>query len=155
MPGLSCGTGLPHVTTPHSCPPHPCCAVRCCSACHVAVGTPGRLATLMQRGALPGSRIRLLVLDEADKLLGSESFVDDMETILGALPEKKQVGGRFMGWGKAFLYPYSLLQLSDQRGRLRRCKYWLRSTWLWLPCPAARHLLPDSTPCTALHRRAN
>lgn len=59
--------------------------------CHVVVGTPGRVLALLQRGALPVSRLKLLVLDEADKLLGTDSFGTDVEAILGSLPERKQV----------------------------------------------------------------
>lgn len=35
----------------------------------IAVGTPGRLKALLRDGALKASMVRLLVLDEADKLL--------------------------------------------------------------------------------------
>ncbi len=41
-------------------------------ACHVAVGTTGRVLSLIQRGALRCAALRMLVLDEADKLLGGE-----------------------------------------------------------------------------------
>ena len=40
--------------------------------CHVAVGTTGRVLSLIQRGALRTGALRMLVLDEADKLLGGE-----------------------------------------------------------------------------------
>lgn len=60
----------------------------------MAVGTPGRVLALLQRGALPVSRIRLLALDEADKLLGGESFAEDVLAILGCLPERKQAWDR-------------------------------------------------------------
>jgi superfamily II DNA/RNA helicase len=41
-----------------------------CRACHVVVGTTGRILSLIQRGTLHTSSVRILVLDEADKLLG-------------------------------------------------------------------------------------
>jgi hypothetical protein len=41
-----------------------------CRACHVVVGTTGRILSLIQRGMLRTSAVRILVLDEADKLLG-------------------------------------------------------------------------------------
>lgn len=39
-------------------------------ACHVAVGTTGRILSLIQQGVLHTGAVRMLVLDEADKLLG-------------------------------------------------------------------------------------
>ncbi|ROT84732.1 DNA-3-methyladenine glycosylase [Penaeus vannamei] len=39
------------------------------SCCHIAVGTPGRLAQLVELGLLKLDNVRLLVLDEADQLL--------------------------------------------------------------------------------------
>lgn len=38
----------------------------------MAVGTTGRILSLIQRGALKTGAVRMLVLDEADKLLGGE-----------------------------------------------------------------------------------
>lgn len=38
-------------------------------AVHVVVGTPGRVYDMMNRGALQTSRLRILVLDEADQML--------------------------------------------------------------------------------------
>ena len=62
----------------------------------MAVGTPGRLLGLLRRGALPASRLKLLVLDEADKLLDPESFGPEVAELLDYLPEgsKKQVPGQ-------------------------------------------------------------
>jgi hypothetical protein len=95
---LSCSSPRARASPPH-CGPLP--PLPACSACHAVVGTPGRLLSLLQRGALPASRIALLVLDEADKLLGSESFQEDVGAILGCLPERKQVHfGRWACWGR-------------------------------------------------------
>ncbi len=58
--------------------------------CHVAVGTPGRILSLLQSGALPTSALRLLVLDEADKLL-SDAFHDAVMAITAFMPKRKQV----------------------------------------------------------------
>ena len=38
----------------------------------MAVGTTGRIQSLIQRGALKTGSVRMLVLDEADKLLAGE-----------------------------------------------------------------------------------
>ena len=56
----------------------------------VVVGTPGRLLDLLKRKALDLSAIRTLVLDEADEML-SMGFVKDIETLLNATPEGRQL----------------------------------------------------------------
>ena len=56
----------------------------------VVVGTPGRIMDHLEKGTLDLSRLRLLVLDEADEML-SMGFVEDIETILAATPAEKQV----------------------------------------------------------------
>ncbi len=55
----------------------------------VVVGTPGRVMDHLERGTLDLSRIRFLVLDEADEMLAM-GFVDDIETILAGTPADKQ-----------------------------------------------------------------
>jgi len=56
---------------------------------HVVVGTPGRLADHMARGTLDLSAVRLVVLDEADRMLDM-GFRDDIEKILAAVPAERQ-----------------------------------------------------------------
>ena len=55
----------------------------------VVVGTPGRLIDLLERGALDLSRLRTVVLDEADEML-SMGFVEDIEKLLQAAPADRQ-----------------------------------------------------------------
>ena len=55
----------------------------------IIVGTPGRVMDHMQRGTLRFDKVRMVVLDEADKMLDM-GFVDDMKTILWAMPEERQ-----------------------------------------------------------------
>ncbi len=55
----------------------------------IIVGTPGRVMDHMQRGTLRLDAVRTVVLDEADKMLDM-GFVDDMKTILWAMPEERQ-----------------------------------------------------------------
>lgn len=57
---------------------------------HVVVGTPGRLLDHLGRRSLDLSRIRTLVLDEADEMLRM-GFIDDVEMILQQTPETRQV----------------------------------------------------------------
>ena len=55
----------------------------------VVVGTPGRLMDHMRRETLRLDQVRFVVLDEADEMLDM-GFMEDIETILGALPEERQ-----------------------------------------------------------------
>ncbi|XP_005531724.2 PREDICTED: probable ATP-dependent RNA helicase DDX49 [Pseudopodoces humilis] len=60
---------------------------------HVVIATPGRLADhLRSSSTFSLSRIRFLVLDEADRLLeqGCADFSADLEAILAAVPERRQ-----------------------------------------------------------------
>ena len=57
---------------------------------HVVVGTPGRIMDHLEKGTLDLSRLRFLVLDEADEMLNM-GFADDVETILADTPEDKHV----------------------------------------------------------------
>lgn len=58
--------------------------------CHIAVGTPGRIKQLIGIKALKTNTIRLLVLDEADKLMDSK-FKDQINGIYELLPVEKQM----------------------------------------------------------------
>ena len=55
----------------------------------VMIATPGRLIDHMDRGSIDFSRIELLVLDEADRMLDM-GFQDDIEKIVSALPDTRQ-----------------------------------------------------------------
>jgi ATP-dependent RNA helicase DeaD len=56
----------------------------------IVVGTPGRLIDHLGSGALDLSQVEYVVLDEADEMLRM-GFVDDVETMLGAIPRPRQV----------------------------------------------------------------
>ncbi|MFY7928622.1 MAG: ATP-dependent RNA helicase DbpA [Oligoflexus sp.] len=56
---------------------------------HIVVGTPGRLLDHLERERLDLSRIRTLVLDEADRMLDM-GFREDIEKILKAAPRNRQ-----------------------------------------------------------------
>ncbi len=56
---------------------------------HVVVATPGRLIDHLERGSLDLSRLRMLVLDEADEMLRM-GFIDDVESILQKTPPTRQ-----------------------------------------------------------------
>ena len=57
---------------------------------HVVVGTPGRVVDHLGRGTLDLSKLRCLVLDEADEMLRM-GFIDDVEAVLQKVPEERQV----------------------------------------------------------------
>jgi ATP-dependent RNA helicase DeaD len=57
---------------------------------HVVVGTPGRVIDHLERGSLDLSRLRFVVLDEADEMLRM-GFIDDVESILQKTPSTRQV----------------------------------------------------------------
>ncbi|KAI1310238.1 DEAD (Asp-Glu-Ala-Asp) box polypeptide 20 [Mortierella claussenii] len=58
--------------------------------CSIVVGTPGRVRSLISTGHLNTSQIRLLVLDEADKLM-EDVFKEDVFDIAKGLGANKQV----------------------------------------------------------------
>lgn len=57
--------------------------------CHLVVGTPGRLLDHMGRGTLDLTKIRTLVLDEADQMLHM-GFLPDVEKMINATSPARQ-----------------------------------------------------------------
>ncbi|MGO4704792.1 DEAD/DEAH box helicase [Microvirga sp. 2MCAF38] len=57
--------------------------------CHIVVGTPGRLRDHLERGRLDTSKLRAVVLDEADEMLDL-GFREDLEFILDATPKERR-----------------------------------------------------------------
>lgn len=55
----------------------------------IVVGTPGRLLDHLKRGTLDLSKLKGLVLDEADEMLRM-GFIDDVETIMAQIPAEHQ-----------------------------------------------------------------
>ncbi|MEW6131782.1 MAG: DEAD/DEAH box helicase [Pseudomonadota bacterium] len=55
----------------------------------ILVATPGRLIDHLQRGRIDFSRLEMLVLDEADRMLDM-GFIEDVETIASATPASRQ-----------------------------------------------------------------
>jgi len=56
---------------------------------HIIVGTPGRIIDLLKRHILNFSSVRIVVLDEADRMLDM-GFIDDIEYILTKVPSNRQ-----------------------------------------------------------------
>ena len=55
----------------------------------IVVGTPGRLLDHMQRRTINLSKIKVLVMDEADRMFDM-GFIDDVEKIIGVCPKERQ-----------------------------------------------------------------
>jgi ATP-dependent RNA helicase DeaD len=56
---------------------------------HIVVGTPGRTIDHLERGTLRLGAVRMVVLDEADRMLDM-GFVHDINRILDRVPEDRQ-----------------------------------------------------------------
>jgi len=55
----------------------------------IVVGTPGRIIDHLKRGTLSLSSVKIVVLDEADRMLDM-GFIDDIEYILSNTPKNRQ-----------------------------------------------------------------
>ncbi len=56
---------------------------------HIVVGTPGRTIDHLERGTLRLGAVRMVVLDEADRMLDM-GFIHDINRILDKVPENRQ-----------------------------------------------------------------
>ncbi|MGA7811724.1 ATP-dependent RNA helicase DbpA [Caballeronia sp.] len=56
---------------------------------HIAVGTPGRIMDHLERGTLPLTALKTLVLDEADRMLDM-GFFDDIVAVVKQCPKDRQ-----------------------------------------------------------------
>jgi ATP-dependent RNA helicase DeaD len=56
---------------------------------HIVVGTPGRIIDLLERKALNLASVKIVVLDEADRMLDM-GFIEDIEYILSNVPKNRQ-----------------------------------------------------------------
>jgi len=55
---------------------------------HVVVGTPGRIIDHIERGTFDTSKIKCLVIDEADEMLNM-GFIEQIETIINSLSKER------------------------------------------------------------------
>ncbi len=88
---------------------------------HLVVGTPGRILDHLLRGSLSLDNLKILVFDEADRLL-SMGFYQDMREVQSYLPERRVEGYMFsatfppqvMGLARRFLREPDFLSLSSE-----------------------------------------
>lgn len=57
---------------------------------HVIIATPGRILDLMEKKVAQMSQCKMLVLDEADKLL-SQDFSGMLDSVIALLPPDRQI----------------------------------------------------------------
>ena len=89
----------------------------------ILVATPGRLIDFMEQGKVDYSRLELLVLDEADRMLDM-GFIKPVETIAAATPATRQtllfsatLDGGIAQLGKRLLREPKLIEIAAQKTR--------------------------------------
>ena len=55
----------------------------------IIIGTPGRVMDHLERGSLKLDKIKMIILDEADRMLDM-GFIDDIRIVLGKAPAQRQ-----------------------------------------------------------------
>ncbi len=88
---------------------------------HLVVGTPGRILDHLLRGSLSLDHLKILVFDEADRLL-SMGFYQDMREVQSYLPKRRVEGYMFsatfppqvMSLARRFLHEPDFLGLSSE-----------------------------------------
>jgi len=93
------------------------------SPMEVLVATPGRLMDQMDSGRLNFSRLEMLVLDEADRMLDM-GFIEDVEAIAAQLPKGRQtllfsatLEGRIASLAKNLLNEPKQIQISSREAK--------------------------------------
>ena len=56
---------------------------------HIVIGTPGRIMDHMEKGTLKLENIKMVIMDEADRMLDM-GFLDDIQMILSQVPDSRQ-----------------------------------------------------------------
>ena len=92
---------------------------------HVVVGTPGRLIDQIKRGNLRLGGIKIVVLDEADRMLDM-GFIDDIRFILEKIPKEHQtllfsatIPDSILHLAKDYMRKYELIKVSEDELTVR------------------------------------
>ncbi|MFC1802542.1 DEAD/DEAH box helicase [Thermoproteota archaeon] len=101
----------------------------------IVVGTPGRLIDHMKRGNLDLRNVKIVVLDEADRMFDM-GFYDDISYILKKLPKKRQISlwsatfdDRTMNLSHQFMPNYIEVNMSrDEIGNIDITQYYMVMT---------------------------
>ena len=64
--------------------------VRIMDKVHVIIATPGRILDLMEKKVAKMDKCKILVMDEADKLL-SQDFTEMLDNVISFLPKERQI----------------------------------------------------------------
>lgn len=87
---------------------------------HIIIGTPGRVLDHLDRGSLKLDALRMIILDEADRMLDM-GFIDDIRTVLSQMPEQRQtvlfsatVPGPVANLIKTFTHDPAWVKMKDQ-----------------------------------------
>ncbi len=86
----------------------------------IVVGTPGRIIDHLERKSLDISKIKFMVLDEADEMLNM-GFIDEVEKIFKATPSEKRVilfsatmASEILNIAKKYMREYKILKMKKE-----------------------------------------
>ena len=97
----------------------------------ILVATPGRLLDLAGQGFVDLSKVEILVLDEADRMLDM-GFIHDVKKILALMPKKKQsllfsatFSDEIRQLASAFLHEPQHIQVTPKNTTVQRITQWI------------------------------
>jgi ATP-independent RNA helicase DbpA len=111
---------------------------------HIVVGTPGRVLAHLRRESLHTHALQTLVLDEADRMLDM-GFIDDIEAIVGCLPDERQTLLFSATWPDAIREVSTRLQRNPKQITASADRQPLRNTQIF-------HQVDDADKLVALER---
>jgi len=114
---------------------------------HIVVATPGRLIDLGSRQKLDFSRLEVLVLDEADRMLHM-GFLPDIEKIVSNLPKRRQtlmfsatLSKEVESLARRFLYQPKMVQVGKRSNPADTVNQWVYEVSVHLKNPLLLELV--------------